>query len=203
MNLPEDSPLLLDDEAYLEHYGVKGMKWGVRKAERKSRQNRRLEKKVERNEKRSAKFKGLADRAHKNFFLDNHNDIQKMRSLARNERSTSKRYADRADRSTNEIDYTRNRQKSAQYKQASSHRATVANALERDNPYGIVSRNLYRYSDYYKFAADRARRKIADNEVYIALMRQKASDFSKEDRVRGEEFVRRMNKLKTSYKKRK
>lgn len=27
--ISSDSPLLSDDETYLEHYGVKGMKWGV------------------------------------------------------------------------------------------------------------------------------------------------------------------------------
>lgn len=44
--ISSDSPLLADDETYLEHYGVKGMKWGVRKAVRKVRKNERLQQKA-------------------------------------------------------------------------------------------------------------------------------------------------------------
>lgn len=45
--ISSDSPLLADDETYLEHYGVKGMKWGVRKAVRKVRKNERLRQKAQ------------------------------------------------------------------------------------------------------------------------------------------------------------
>ena len=62
---------------------------------------------------------------------------------------------------------------------------------------------LERYADNMAIKASATRRKIAKNELYIAVMRQKVNEFAKSDIEHGRELVERMNRIPTSYRKRK
>lgn len=48
--------MIVDEEVYLEHYGVPGMKWGVRSAKTVGRGSKRTIKAVGRSAKKTAKF---------------------------------------------------------------------------------------------------------------------------------------------------
>lgn len=76
MIITDDSPLLLDDSDYLEHYGIKGMKWGVRRTIeqlQRARGRKSWEKKTSKN------FDKL-DKA-----INESNDIENRITRARNE----------------------------------------------------------------------------------------------------------------------
>ena len=57
----------------LQHYGVLGMKWGVRKAARKSEANKRLREKALQYDKKSAVLSKKSEKAHSKYDLEESN----------------------------------------------------------------------------------------------------------------------------------
>ena len=55
---------ILTSDGELYHHGIKGMKWGVRKATRKSNRNVRLGRKALEYDAKSAKFTKRSEKAH-------------------------------------------------------------------------------------------------------------------------------------------
>lgn len=199
MILSDDSPLLLDDSNYLEHYGVKGMKWGVRRAEKKAERNRRYEKQFDKYDKQEQRYRKDATKVN----AKNVRDREALRKRVANEARTAKRYNDKADKSTTEVDYAKNRLNSAIYSQASAIRGVLLKNENRMGRYTENANRLERYADNMAIKASVTRRKIAKNELYIAVMRQKVNEFAKSDIEHGRELVERMNRIPTSYRKRK
>lgn len=185
--ISSDSPLLADDETYLEHYGVKGMKWGVRKAVRKVRKNERLRQKAE-------KYDTKAD-------MDEH-----LRPKRRFGDSNGKlgddildygqqRNAIKMREKANAIERKNNRTRDGETIVKANARRAKANVEASKLRYksAKIEADLKVISKY-RVKAAKARMFIAQNEEYIENMRRKSFEYKmRKNRLLGQQFLQEID----------
>lgn len=185
--ISSDSPLLADDETYLEHYGVKGMKWGVRKAVRKVRKNERLRQKAQ-------KYDAKAD-------MDEHLHPKRRFGDSNGKLGDDildygqQRNAIKMREKANAIERKNDRTRDGETIVKANARRAKANVEASKLRYksAKIEADLKVISKY-RVKAARARLFIAQNDQFIENMRRKSWEFKmRENRVLGEQFLKEID----------
>lgn len=185
--ISSDSPLLADDETYLEHYGVKGMKWGVRKAVRKVRKNERLRQKAKKYDTKADMDEHLHP---KRRFGDSNGKLgddildygQQRKAIKMREKA-------------NAIERKNNRTRDGETIVKANARRAKANVEASKLRYksAKIEADLKAISKY-RVKAAKARMFVAQNEEYIEKMRRKSFEYKmRQNRLLGEQFLKEID----------
>lgn len=189
----------VNDAPDIAHYGVLGMRWGVRKSERLRRKEVKLERKQQKFERRAARHQVKAEKRHNKIDLAGAN--RKSVRAARKERraATYDRKARRSERAGN-IDKASKQREIAERKRYKAARLrTKSNRISRTTGYGPFAELSARRVDRYKRLAAKQKYKMARNERYIEKVAKKVNKFSKKDAERGKIFVDRMLDIQKAH----
>lgn len=185
--ISSDSPLLVDDETYLEHYGVKGMKWGVRKAVRKVRKNERLLQKAK-------KYDAKAD-------MDEHLHPKRRFGDSNGKLGDDildygqQRNAIKMREKANAIERKNNRTRDGETIVKANARRAKANVEASKLRYksAKIEADLKVISKY-RVKAAKARMFVAQNEEYIENMRRKSFEYKmRKNRLLGQQFLQEID----------
>ncbi|WP_288920273.1 hypothetical protein [uncultured Bifidobacterium sp.] len=185
--ISSDSPLLADDETYLEHYGVKGMKWGVRKAVRKVRKNERLRQKAQKYDTKADMDEHLHP---KRRFGDSNGKLgddildygQQRKAIKMREKA-------------NAIERKNNRTRDGETIVKANARRAKANVEASKLRYksAKIEADLKVISKY-RVKAAKARMFVAQNEEYIENMRRKSFEYKmRKNRLLGQQFLQEID----------
>lgn len=173
----------------LYHYGVLGMKWGVRKAQYKRDRNDRLNTKALNYDKKSANLKKKAEKAHAEYDLESAN--KKAVKAAKWDKKAAT-LAKKATKTDNDFNQARLERKSERLKYKAAKARVDGNRLSRSTGYGAKAMKLSVKSDIAAKKAANARRKIANNQYYVERMKRKVSSLSEEELAGAYAFVKNL-----------
>ena len=185
--ISSDSPLLADDETYLEHYGVKGMKWGVRKAIRKVRKNERLRQKAK-------KYDAKAD-------MDEHLHPKRRFGDSNGKLGDDildygqQRNAIKMREKANAIERKNNRTRDGETIVKANARRAKANVEASKLRYksAKIEADLKVISKY-RVKAAKARMFVAQNDQFIENMRRKSFEYKmRKNRLLGQQFLQEID----------
>lgn len=175
--ITKDGKLLeIDDELY--HYGVLGMKWGVRKAAYKSAANERLARKAYAYDKKSAVLNKKAEKRHAIEDLERSNTAANKAAKYRKKAAAISKKALKTESERKRLSMER---KAENLKYKAAKKQTKANRLSKTIGYSAKAMEYSIKSDKVAVKAARARAEIASNKAYIASMNRKLSSLSKEE----------------------
>ena len=185
--ISSDSPLLVDDETYLEHYGVKGMKWGVRKAVRKVRKNERLRLKAKKYDTKA----DMDEHLHPKRRFGDSNGKLGDDILDYGQQRNAIKMREKA----NAIERKNNRTRDGETIVKANARRAKANVEASKLRYksAKIEADLKVISKY-RVKAAKARKFVAQNEEYIENMRRKSWEFKmRQNRLLGEQFLKEID----------
>ena len=182
-----DSPLLADDETYLEHYGVKGMKWGVRKAVRKVRKNERLRQKAKKYDTKA----DMDEHLHPKRRFGDSNGKLGDDILDYGQQRNAIKMREKA----NAIERKNNRTRDGETIVKANARRAKANVEASKLRYksAKIEADLKVISKY-RVKAARARLFIAQNDQFIENMRRKSFEYKmRKNRLLGQQFLQEID----------
>ena len=185
--ISSDSPLLADDETYLEHYGVKGMKWGVRKAVRKVRKNERLRQKAKKYDTKA----DMDEHLHPKRRFGDSNGKLGDDILDYGQQRNAIKMREKA----NAIERKNNRTRDGETIVKANARRAKANVEAGKLRYksAKIEADLKVISKY-RVKAAKARMFIAQNEQYIENMRRKSFEYKmRKNRLLGQQFLQEID----------
>ena len=185
--ISSDSPLLADDETYLEHYGVKGMKWGVRKAVRKVRKNERLRQKAKKYDTKA----DMDEHLHPKRRFGDSNGKLGDDILDYGQQRNAIKMREKA----NAIERKNNRTRDGETIVKANARRAKANVEASKLRYksAKIEADLKVISKY-RVKAAKARMFIAQNEEYIENMRRKSFEYKmRKNRLLGQQFLQEID----------
>ena len=185
--ISSDSPLLADDETYLEHYGVKGMKWGVRKAVRKVRKNERLRQKAKKYDTKA----DMDEHLHPKRRFGDSNGKLGDDILDYGQQRNAIKMREKA----NAIERKNNRTRDGETIVKANARRAKANVEASKLRYksAKIEADLKVISKY-RVKAAKARMFVAQNEEYIENMRRKSFEYKmRKNRLLGQQFLQEID----------
>lgn len=164
-------------EYELYHYGVKGMKWGVRRARKKSEANVELTRKALNYDIKSAKLAKKAEKLHAKNDLEGRNKLATKASKLDAKAAKLQKKANAAESESKRYSLEKKSAK-LQYKAAKLH--TKADTLARTKGYSAKAMKYAIKSDKVAAKAAKTRREIANNNYYISMTKRKVNEIPDE-----------------------
>lgn len=162
----------------LYHYGVIGMKWGVRRARGKSESIAKLRKKALNYDQKAAKLSKKSEKIHATEDLGKR---QRVVTKAGKYRVKAAKAEKKALKSDNDFSRTMYKRKSENLKYKAAKAQIKADRISKTTGYGAKAMKYSIKSDKVAAKAAKARREIANNEAYIATLNRKISKLSDDD----------------------
>lgn len=161
----------------LMHYGVMGMKWGIRRAASKSSQNNKLELKALKYDKKAAIQSKKSENAHSK------NDLGTANKKAKKANEYLKKAAKlqtKALKTDNDIKQSNLEKKAETLKYKSAKKNIDADRISKLTGYGYKAMHYSVKSDKFKKKAAKARMTISSNNRYITMMNHRVSTLPKD-----------------------
>ncbi len=164
-----------DPDEELQHYGVVGMKWGVRRASAKNKANAKLAVKALNYDKRAANLMRKSEKIHakRDLGRSNKRAIKAIKYDAKAAVLTKK-----ALKTSDEIKRLNLEKKSENLKYKAAKYKVKSNQISKGSGYGRKAMRYSIKSDKVAVKAAKARKAIAHNKSYMAMMDRKISSLS-------------------------
>ena len=165
------------------HYGVAGMKWGVRKASKLDSRNAKLTRKALKYDAKVAKYTKKAEKRHAEIDLERANRAATKGAKYLKKAATVRKNALKKD------DYSQLRaeRKASKLEYKAAKKTAKGNRLSKTVGYGTKAMNYSIKSDKFAIKAAKARAKVANNKAYMSMMDKRVDSLDPVKRRKVEE----------------
>lgn len=181
----------ITDDGELYHYGVVGMKWGVRRAQHRAQQNVKLGRKALNLDKKAAVYTKKSEKAHAEIDLETSNRAAKKAATYSKKAAVIRKKALKG----TDAEQLRAEQKATKLEYKAAKKEAKANRISKTAGYGAKAMKYSIKSDNVAVKAAKARAKMAKNEAYISMMNKRVDSLDADTRRRVEqsmtEYLRR------------